>query len=207
MATARLSSAVGGSLVGLDSGVDLRYSLFEGAYLPVTAAGFLGVADLPPDVSYEVRTTHLDEEISRGAVMGVQALQVTAPEVFTGSVVVPKDQDLVIQFAPGTDEQAVLGVEIRVWDADVQAPNGQTQEVTRLIARADDAAGELIIPAHQLFWLPTAANRVDANGNKIGRWATLTIARHAPRQVGIDEGDLVIDFVDAAELPILLEEG
>jgi hypothetical protein len=205
VATSRLSAANGGSLLGLTSGVDLKYSLFEGAYLPLTAAGYLGAADFPTDVTYQVRTTHLGDEVGRGAVAGVQALEISEPDVFSGAVVVNKAEDLVIRWTPGTDSEAILGIEIRVWDADVDAPLGETQEITRLSARADDGLGELVIPANQLYWLPSAPNRVDAEGEKIGLWATLTVARHGLRAVQIDDGDLVMDFIHAAELPVVLE--
>ena len=206
VSTSRLSAAEGGSLLGLTSGVDLDYSLFEGAYLPVTAAGLVGTADLPSDVTYQIRTTHLGAGVGRGAVSGVEGLQVLEPQVFSGAVVVDKASDLVIRWTPGSDADAVLGIALRVWDADVDAPIGETQQVTRLLARADDASGELIVPSNQLFWLPAAPNRVDGDGHRTGLWATLTIARHALRSVPLDEGDLIMNFTHAAELPVVLED-
>ncbi len=204
VATSRLSGAEGSSALGINSGVELLYNVFEGEYLPLTAAGYLGPADLPPDVTYQVRTKHLDEGVGRGAVAGVQALKLREPDLYSGAVVVPKGESFVIRWDASTDPLAALGIEIRVWDADVDAPIGETQEVAKLLARADDFTGEFTFSAIDMLPLPTAPNRVDAAGDKTGLWATLTVARHALRAVPLDEGDLVMDFTHAAQLPIAL---
>ena len=115
-------------------------------------------------------------------------------------------EDLLIEWtpAPPSDTPTVIAVEILVYDTDVVDPNGITM-VARLVARGDDAAGELVIPAADLALLPLAPNRWSEWDEQEGYWGDMTIARHQLRRAKVQQGDAIVDFIHAINGPVTLE--
>jgi hypothetical protein len=197
--------ADGDLIVGEASGVELQYDTVSGWFLP---SGDLAAGDLP-EGEYAVRTTDAaGKGRSWGRIPGPDHLDLWAtwPDLTLGDAVINADEDLLIEWtpAPPSDTPTVIAVEILVYDTDVVDPNGITM-VARLVARGDDAAGELVIPAADLALLPLAPNRWSEWDEQEGYWGDMTIARHQLRRAKVQQGDAIVDFIHAINGPVTLE--
>ena len=194
--------SVGESMVGGPSGVTLRYDLESGWFLP--GDGF-SAGDVP-SAEYTVRATDAaGKSRSLGEISGPTYLDLwdTWPDLTLGDAVIAVDEDLLVEWTPAADSETptVLAVEILVYDADVSHPNG-VMEVGRLLAQADEASGQLLIPSGELSRLPLAPNRWSDMDEQQGYWADMTIARHQLRRVNGAGGDVVVDFIHAINGPV-----
>ncbi len=195
-------------VVGAPSGAALAYDAWSGWFAPETVSGLLGQSEVPGGVDYIV--DQVDAEgvrHPRGTVMGGSDLDlyVLEPDLMTGKAWIALDEDFIVRWNPGeeTTDPTFLAIEIVVYDMEIDDPNWQT-EVARLVARGDDAAGELVLPASLLSDLPLAPNNWTVRDEFKGYWGDMTIARHQLRKVATDDGDLVMDFVHAVNGPVRL---
>jgi len=214
----------GGDFVGDPTGVELLYDGYSGWYFHQGVAGTLGPTDLPEGAAWDVDLTRLGEFHDLGRVEALQDLrQVTlrsdgggmgsGSALLAGDVIVQRGSDLIIGWQPGeppTDGIDFLMIELRVYDADIDDPYWMT-ELYRLVAQADDEAGTFTIPAEELQKLPIALNGFTYVGDLEGTWAELSIARHQLRKVsltdaGLDDGDLLIDFIHIVNSPVMLRD-
>ncbi len=214
----------GGDLVGDPTGVELLYDGYSGWYFHQGVAGTLGPTDLPPGAAWDIDLTRLGEFHDLGRVEGLQELRdVTlrsqgggmdsAADLLAGDVAILRGGDLYVSWTPGTppsDGLDFLMIELRVYDADLDDPVWLT-ELARLVAHADDADGTFTIPAAELQRLPVAVNGFTPVGDLKGVWAELSVARHQLRKVsladaGLDDGDLVVDFIHIVNSPVMLRD-
>jgi hypothetical protein len=134
-------------------------------------------------------------------------------DLLAGDALILRGSDLVLSWTPGeapAEGMDFLMVELRIYDADIDDPNWMT-EVARLVAQGDDATGTLTIPASELQKLPEALNDITPAWDLAGYWAELSVARHQLRKVpldeaGLDEGDLMIDFIHIVNSPVMLRD-
>ena len=213
-----------GQLIADPTGVELLYDGYSGWYFHQGVAGTLGPTDLPSGAAWDIDLTRLDEFHDLGQVEGLQDLTSvqlrsqgggmgTASDLLAGDVAVLRGSDLIVSWDPGTPPAEGLDflmIELRVYDADIDDPAWLT-EVGRLVAQADDIDGSFTIPSSELQRLPAAVNGFTPMGDLKGMWAELSVARHQLRKVsltnaGLDEGDLVVDFIHIVNSPVMLRD-
>ena len=201
VATAHIEEIAGTSVVGMPSGVTLSYDEFSGYFLDAGVGATLGSAELPNNAVFDLAYTRMEQTEDLGTVASGAALVVTKPDLLDGQRLINVEKDFTVRWLPG---DGVVSIDIVVYDYDIDDPNWYT-EVARLVVRADDSAGEFVIPATDLDELPLADNAFDANYDQVGLWAEMTIARHTLRPVALADGEnLVIDFLHAANGPVKL---
>ena len=212
------------TLTAKDSGVQLRYDSWSGYFYPDAVGGLILPGDIPTSARYQISHERLGQIAELGVVRGVEALDLISPPILGGVLQATTgvkdaavhdigfqqeflglDGSLTIEWEPGidSDEGTFISIELIYYDANIDDPMYMT-EVGRIVAQGDDSVGMLTIPVDQLLSLPQAPNRVDTNIDMIGKWAELSVVRHQLRvlEMGDDQGDLVIDFVDAIQGPI-----
>jgi hypothetical protein len=216
----------GGEFRGDATGVELVYDGWSGWYFHGGVAGNLAAADLPAGTAFDVDLMRPAPESYHdlGQVEGLRDLDYVrlrpaeggmkdSYDLLAGDALILRGSDLVVSWSPGeapADGVDFLMVELRIYDADLDDPVWMT-EVARLVAQGDDASGTLTIPASELQKLPQAVNDITPAWDLAGYWAELSVARHQLRKVslaepGLDDGDLVIDFIHIVNSPVMLRD-
>ena len=198
-ATATVSVA-GNKLLGNPSGATIPYSDYSGSFYADGIGGVLGVRDFPFDATYTVTLSGVGE---LGSVQSGAQFELTWPDLLGGQEQINKSEPYTFEWtpAPTQDPATLIVAEFRIYDMDIDDPNGW-YEVGRLVKSTFDSAGELTFTRSELAQLPEVPNAIDFDDNQIGLWGEVTIARHHFQKVSVPEGEIVIDFVHAIQSPV-----
>jgi hypothetical protein len=184
------------------TGMTLDFYSYSGQFFASGIGEFVGVADLPFSRSYSIAADFGDETLL-GEVGGTRELVLESPDLLSGLSQINQNQRYTISWEDlGQDpDPAVVVAELRVYDLDVDSPNGW-YELARLVRSAAPETGEIIFTVSDLGELPLATNALDASDELKGLWGELTVSLHQLRKVPLDEGAMVVDFVHAIQSPI-----
>ena len=205
LSTGLVDSSSPGLLVSEETGAVVWYDAYSGAF----DAGYLALYDIP-EASYDVSRGALGEEESLGTVDGPTYLSGFSDDLMAGTAALSLSAGATLSWDPisAPAGPVVVVAELRIYDADELEPGGWFTELFRVVGQGSDADGSLTWDAAALAGLPLAPNRIDDNTDLIGLHGELTLARHELRSVDLGDGEetLVIDFVDAVQVPIRIEE-
>ncbi|MEC7987390.1 MAG: IPT/TIG domain-containing protein [Myxococcota bacterium] len=186
-----------------NAGGTLEYSDYSGFFIDTGVGTAPGPRNFPFGVSYRISIQEKDQRRELGNVEGGGELVLTWPDLLAGQEQISKTDGVLFEWEPlpQSNDPVLVVAEFRVYDMDVDDPNGW-YEVARIVKSAADADGYLEITPEEISPMPLAPNAIDEEDDFVGLWGELTIARHEFRKVAHGENDIVIDFVHSIQSPV-----
>ena len=187
----------GDTLSAGPSEIALVYDEFTGFWFP---EGEVGAVDVSRG-QYAVSTERLGVRTPRGEIRGAPQVTGLFPDILTGDAYLFTDRPASFYWDPLEDEAdpAIMVLELKVFDQDLDDPNGST-ELYRITATAPDWFGYVAIPPDILGRLPARVeNHLDENYDFTGLWGEATLTRHVVRRIPDRDGDLVVDVVHSTQ--------